>query len=105
MRAAKSSLNAGLSRPLRNQECRTSDSAEGRRYVAPMQPGGGRRGGDADPPFSKFLACVGGRLHRVRCPAESIFFVALQCCVPLGRFPCSAHCMEEYERIPTVPAL
>jgi len=64
-------------------DCHDDQSLEGMRFLIP-----GRH------PFSThFAECIGGRLEDRECPPSAVFYLALQCCVPVGAFPCLPNCV------------
>ena len=44
--------------------------------------------------FTKFIECHNGVFHRRDCPHDSLFFVALQCCINYAKFPCRQNCAD-----------
>ena len=48
---------------------------------------------EANAGFKKYSACHQGQRKVKRCPNGSIFYFAIQCCVPISKFPCLDNCL------------
>ena len=45
--------------------------------------------------FKKYQSCENGLLTTKSCPQGTIFYFAIQCCVPIAEFPCKANCVRD----------
>ncbi len=45
--------------------------------------------------FSTYLTCHNGAMVESHCPSRSMFWFAIQCCVPLSKYPSKSNCLAE----------
>ena len=50
---------------------------------------------EANAGFKKYSSCHQGQMKVKTCPNGSIFYFAIQCCVPISKFPCQHNCLEK----------
>ena len=48
---------------------------------------------EANAGFKKYSSCHQGQRKVKKCPNGSIFYFAIQCCVPISKFPCQDNCL------------
>ena len=49
--------------------------------------------------FKSYKSCEDGILVTKKCPRNSIFYFAIQCCVAISDFPCKANCIRDRRKV------